>query len=78
MIEGKLVEMGREPRHVQVVISEAEHRAERLALRGIFLEADQDFESVTPEGENEGGDEPVVTVEAHCVWGVCAECGRII
>jgi len=43
MIDGKLGEMEKEPRNVQVVISEAEHGVERLSLwddDGLFLDVD--------------------------------------
>ena len=43
MIDGKLGEMEKEPRNVQVVIAKAEHGAERLSLwddDGSFLDVD--------------------------------------
>ena len=62
MIDGKLGEMEKEPRNVQVVISEAEHGAERLSLwddDGWFLDVDPG----SPDGD--GGEketESAVTV----------------
>ena len=76
LIDGKLEGMEREPRNVQVVISEAEHGAERLSLwddDGAFLEVDPEIEHVGARGGDDRGEtDPAVTVEGLQAALACA------
>ena len=76
LIDGKLEGMEREPRNVQVVISEAEHGAERLSLwddDGAFLEVDPEIEHVgARRGDDRGETDPAVTVEGLQAALACA------
>jgi len=61
MVDGKLTEMGKEPRNVQVIIS----GAERLLLRddnGVFLEVDSEESADSPGGGKSAEDDDLAAI----------------
>ena len=68
MIEGRLADMGKDPRHVQVLISEAESAHLQLQdVDGVFLDVapqeDEHGRESSPEGSERGGEEEVAQLQ---------------
>ena len=69
MIEGRLADMGKDPRHVQVLVPEAEGAHLQLQdADGVFLdvlpEEDENDREVTPSSSKGGEEEEIVQLQS--------------